>query len=245
MPENEQAQIEGTDAAPSEAPEASAAPAEDEKPKKERKKKAEKPVPVEESVYVGPNAVRAGTVYDRLRKIVSEKPGLPISAAVTHILESGFSAKDAGQFVRTPASFVRGYLVAGLKKGHFAAEAGHTYAVQETTTEKPARKEKQELPPTSVKILVATLTSVRATERPDDAVVGVGIPLAGLTESTGLGKSQITKSVNRLVQTGYLEKDQLGEPPVDNIFLTEKGAKAAEAAEAAPAPSPSQDAGEV
>jgi len=194
---------------------AKAAEREAAKAAKAAEKKAEVPV------FVGPNAASEGTVYDRLRKVVSGAEGLPMDELITHTITSGFVADNSKAFTDKPASFLRGYFTTGIRKGFFATTAGAVYTSEKR--QQATRKVAKEVPE-SASVVLLVLQQLATVAADGESNVGVGVEPQEIVKASEKTKSTVNKALKKLEEGGYIELDQVGEPdPKDVAFLTQKG----------------------
>ena len=194
---------------------AKAAEREAAKAAKAAEKKAEVPV------FVGPNPASEGTVYDRLRKIVSGSEGLPMDQMIAHTIASGFSADDSKAFTDKPASFLRGYFTTGIRKGFFATTAGAVYSSEKR--QQATRKVAKEMPESASAVLIA-LQNLATVAAEGESNIGVGVEPQDIVKASEKTKSAVSKALKKLEEGGYIETDKVGEEAKDFVFLTQKGA---------------------
>jgi DNA-binding MarR family transcriptional regulator len=193
-------------------------------------KKASEPKP-EVKIFLGPLAARAESVYDRLRQVVRDNSGLTMSEMIQATIKSGFKAGNSTQFDAKPTSFLTGYST-GARKGFFSNTDGeHQYAVaagvvRAASTKAPA-KAKPILAEAPAALLNTVLSLVSASVSEGETVVGVGVDIKSVAEATGKPKNWTTKNLNKLVELGLAERDEVQSDgkPVEMVFLTTKGSE--------------------
>lgn len=169
-------------------------------PKAPKEPKAPKP---QNRYWVGPTASREGAVYNRLQVIVAQNPGLNRDEIIAKLKEGGFAAKNSKKFEENPEQFIGGYLTAGERKEFFVTSEDKAVAAPNVTT--VTKKEPAEKGPSVSETGRNVLNALQGIE------VGSGLPIKEIAEGLGKTKTQLSRTIDKLVKDKMIEVDTVGE----------------------------------
>lgn len=206
--------------------------AEETKGKKPKAEKAPKP---QSRYWVGSTASREGAVYHRLQVAVAANPGLTRDELIEKLSSNGtFAAKNSKKFEENPKQFIGGYLTAGERKGFFTSD--ESKALEAPVVNVPTKKEAAEKGPSVTETGKALLNALKS-GLGDGFTEGNGLPVKEVAESLGKTKSQLSRTIDKLVKEKMVETDVAkdGDEDVDYIYVTATGIQMVSGAAEAPA----------
>ena len=201
---------------------------------KEKKAKAPKEPKAQPRVWIGSTASREGAVYHRLQVLAAQNPGLERDALIKKLIADGFTAKNSKKFEENPEQFIGGYITAGERKGFFTFN--ESKAQSEPTVAAVTKKESAPKGPTVTESGRALLSALKD-GLGDRFKAGEGLPVKEVAEAMKKNKSQLSRTLDKLVKEKYVETDSVedGDTTVDYVYLLQGGVDIVNAPAEAPA----------